>query len=134
MNNKNKNIDIDATALYVIALLNEYEDNIEKGRKPNLDPYNEKIYMNVGNDTIEIPDDIKKKAIVKWNIMKEANIDYENIKHDDHIFFEILTIIICVIIIIFMLYGIGYMRHLYKLSIINNILTNIKDLFYVLSK
>jgi hypothetical protein len=111
MNNKYfKSQNIDDTTMYVVSLLHEYEESINKGKPPIIDPYNEKIFMTVGDDVIEIPDDIKKKAIIKYNIIKDENLEFDDINENDDEVTETLTLILCISIIIGVMYGLGSLR------------------------
>lgn len=107
-----KSINMDETTLYVVSLLNEYEDAIEIGKKPDFDPYNEKIFMTIGDDVIEIPDNIKKKAIIKYNIIKDENHDFNfnDVDINNNPTDEILSLVLCISIIITLLYGVGSLR------------------------
>ena len=73
-------IDLNSTLIYVIKLLKEYDENLSKGIVNKNSPYNDKISMKIDNDNVvEVPYDIQREAIKKWEIMK-AQSEYEKEK------------------------------------------------------
>lgn len=73
-------IDHNKAIIYVIKLLKQFDDNLEKGELSDESyPYHDNIYMKTDNGYVEIPHEIINEAKKKWEIIK-ANISYNNQK------------------------------------------------------
>ena len=73
-------IDLNTAIIYVIKLLKEYDENLAKGILIKNSPYNDKITMKMDdNNIIEIPYEIQREAIKKWEIMK-VQVEYDKEK------------------------------------------------------
>jgi hypothetical protein len=95
----NVSITPEATNQYVIALLHEYDNKIENGEKPNINPYTDKLTMKlIDGGSIEIPETIKKNVIINWNIIKKHSK-----KSYLHHMFEVIFCLVFVFILLFLL-------------------------------
>lgn len=89
----------EATNQYVIALLHEYDNKIENGEKPTINPYTDKLIMKLNSGkTIKISEDTKKNVITNWNIVKKHSK-----KSYLHHVFEVIFCLVFVFILFFLL-------------------------------
>lgn len=77
-------VSLDVLITYVISLLQKYDADLAQGIVPPTNPYNEKIIMQHDGITIDIPEEVHREAVKKWEILKmesmKKNIEDENIK------------------------------------------------------
>lgn len=74
-------IPIDRTlmVLYIFTLLNEYDIALKNGDNPKIDPYRSTLYMETDNNKyVEIPEDLRKYAILQWLQNRKIKPRYDN--------------------------------------------------------
>ena len=78
-----QNIPVDTETLmkHVMKLLDNYDSELARGIKVEKSPYNDTIQMMMGNGSvIEIPHELQREAIQKWNVINSYN--YEQRKQE----------------------------------------------------
>jgi len=60
-------INLNDTSLYVMALLNDYDKRMKNGDVPKINPYKDRLVMQMENGKfVEVPYEIQSEAVKKW--------------------------------------------------------------------
>jgi hypothetical protein len=90
----------ESTYQYVATLLKEYDEAIETGRKPDFNPYKDKIKLNLDNgESLQVPERVRKETVIKWNMVK----NHEKNKSVSEYILEYIFCILFIIMLIFLL-------------------------------
>lgn len=109
-------INLNDTSLYVMALLNDYDKRMKNGDVPKINPYKDRLVMQMENGKfVEVPYEIQSEAVKKWlatpikggTITRINQLDTEDDLADDiddSFLFNIIKVIVVLIIVVMIVY------------------------------
>jgi hypothetical protein len=97
-------VDPISSLVYTVALLEDYDKEVDGGNKPKRSPYDNSIVIKLKDGTpYIIPDNIRQKAITKWNKLNNRSVS-PNENANTYRRMEKQIYLFCIIWLLFLLY------------------------------